>query len=188
MKQDPKKSDIVQRIQNGETQAFRVIVEMYQHPVFVWVANFLGPDAASDTEDIVQEIFLSVYTHIQSFDKTKANFNTWLFTIARNRCINELRTKRPELKPDVSNLGAKHDTVDILLIREIHHKLDQALSRLSASNRSIFILAEFLGFTYEDISRIEKIRIGTVKSRLARARKQLRMNLNQYWEQYKETE
>ena len=69
-------ADIIHRIQNGDTQAFRVIVETYQHPLFVWVARFLGPAAASDTEDIVQEIFLSAYTHIRSFDTAKAGFNT----------------------------------------------------------------------------------------------------------------
>ena len=99
--------DTIQRIQNGETQAFRVIVETYQHPLFVWVARFLGPAAASDTEDIVQEIFLSAYTHIRSFDTAKAGFNTWLFTIARNRCLNELRKKRPEPKADVADLMFK---------------------------------------------------------------------------------
>jgi RNA polymerase sigma-70 factor (ECF subfamily) len=68
MKQRSLWPDIIQRIQNGDTQAFRVIVETYQHPLFVWVARFLGPGAASDTEDIVQEIFLSAYTHIRSFE------------------------------------------------------------------------------------------------------------------------
>ena len=185
MKQDFR-PDIIQRIQNGDTQAFRVIVETYQHRLFVWVARFLGPAAASDTEDIVQEIFLSAYTHIRSFDTAKAGFNTWLFTIARNRCLNEVRKKRPECKADVADLCSNSDTAKILLNREIHSKMDQALNRLSPKHRSVFILSEFLGFTHEDISCIEKIRIGTVKSRLARARKQLRRTLNQYWEQYKE--
>jgi len=178
--------DIIQRIQNGDHQAFRVIVETYQHPLFVWVTRFLGSAAASDTEDIVQEIFLSAYTHIRSFDTAKGGFNTWMFAIARNRCLNELRKKRPENRAEVADLCSKSDTAQDLLDREIHNKLDQALNRLSPERRSVFILSEFLGFTYEDISCIESIRIGTVKSRLARARKQLRRILNQYWEQYKE--
>ena len=186
MKQDFS-PDIIQRLQKGDTQAFQAVVDMYQHPLFVWVDRFLGPLAAVDTEDIVQEIFLSAYTHIRSFDPAKAGFNTWLFTIARNRCLNTLRKKRLEFRADTENPDLKNETADILLKEEIHRELDNALRRLSANHRSVFILSEFLGFTHEDISRIEGVRIGTVKSRLARARKQLRRILHHYWETYRET-
>lgn len=175
--------DIIQRIQKGETDAFRVIVDMYQHPLFVWVTRFLGPAAAADAEDIVQDIFLSAYTHIRSFDGARAGFSTWLFTIARNRCLNEIRKKRPQPWEEGGNIS--YTASDTLVKNEIHQKLDQALDRLSPDHRSVFILSEFLEFSQEEISRIEGIRTGTVKSRLSRARKQLRSILAQYWAQYK---
>ena len=179
--------DIIKRVQNGENHAFRDIVETYQHNLFVWVIRFLGPAAEADAEDIVQEIFLSAFTHIKSFDMAKAGFSTWLFTIAKNRCLNELRKKQPEFKVDAVDLCSKTNVSKMLQNKEIHHQLDQALNRLSKNYRTVFIMSEFMGLSQEEISCIENIRTGTVKSRLARAKKQLRKTLNQYWEQYKDT-
>jgi len=187
MEQDPL-SDSIRLTQNGEAQAFQVIVKRYQHPLFIWVTRFLGTGVAPDAEDIVQEIFLSAYTHIQSFDPVKAGFSTWLFIIARNLCLNKLRKKRPESREDIEAVSSlnTNNPEHRLLDREMHRKMDQALKRLSPKYRSVFILYEFIGFNHRDISIIEGIRIGTVKSRLSRARKELRKKLNQYWNQYKE--
>jgi len=178
--------DSIRRTQNGEPQAFQVIVEKYKYSLFVWVTRFIGTADPVDAEDIVQEIFLSAYTHIQSYDPAKAGICTWLFGIAKNLCLNELRKQRPEPRADFDEVSSPNDPALTLQQREIHHKLDQALNNLSPEHRSVFILYDLLGFSHREISVIEKICIGTVKSRLSRARKELRKNLNQYWRQYEE--
>ena len=83
----------IQRVLEGEIEAFRLLVEKYQKPLFAMIHNMLSNRA--DCEDTAQETFLAAYLHLGSYDSDESQFSTWLFTIARNRCFNEAKRRRP---------------------------------------------------------------------------------------------
>ena len=83
----------IQRVLNGDVDAFRLLVERYQGPLFSMVGNLVRDK--DDRDDITQETFLAAYLHLGSYDPQKAKFSTWLLTIARNKCIDGLKQQRP---------------------------------------------------------------------------------------------
>jgi RNA polymerase sigma-70 factor (ECF subfamily) len=127
----------------------------------------------SDSEDLAQEVFLTAFVHLRSFDSTRSAFSTWLFTIARNKCLNERKRRRPTSAtppepawtrtPDTEAAGA-----------ELARQLDEALAALPFEQRAAFVLAEIHGRTLQEVADIEGVPVGTVKSRLSRAKARLR--------------
>jgi RNA polymerase sigma-70 factor (ECF subfamily) len=164
--------DAIRQVLGGDMESFRVLVLRYQQPVFGFVRDLVRD--AQEAEDIAQEVFLAAYTHLRSYDARQGSFATWLFTIARNKCWNALKKRRPEvgrLLPE----GADHRTPDVIAAAdELFHRLDAALEALPFEQKNAFVLAEIQGLTLEEIARIERVRLGTVKSRLSRAKDKLR--------------
>lgn len=164
--------EAIQRVLADDVESFRRLVERYQRPLLSLVRNLTPPH--TDHEGVAQDVFLAAFRALATFDPKRAAFSTWLFTIARNRCRNELARRRPiagaEL-PDVVDLRSpEHAASEAELFRQ----LDAALDALPFEQRSAFVLAQLQGLSYEDISRIEGVGVGTVKSRIARAREKLR--------------
>jgi RNA polymerase sigma-70 factor (ECF subfamily) len=128
-------------------------------------------------EDIAQEVFLAAYKKLPSFDPARSSFSTWLFTIARNKSINVMKKRKilsvsnPPENPDCSEPG------DSLIRNELFVKLDRALKSLSPKHRRALILSEFEALPYEQIAQIEGVRIGTIKSRINRAKHNLKSAL-----------
>ncbi len=168
--------DIIRQVQNGDTAAFEYLVQAYQRPLFVLISNLLRH--SHRIEDVAQEVFLAAYQHIGTYRSNRGKFSTWLFRIARNKCLNELRKKREITIDGLPELESNGDPSVSLLEKETFHRLDQALDRFSVQDRSIFILAEIEEMSYADIADIENIKLGTVKSRLSRIRGKLRAILN----------
>jgi RNA polymerase sigma-70 factor (ECF subfamily) len=84
--------EIIQKVTNGDTDAFEFLVKKYEKQLFIMVANLLKrPDRV---EDIVQDIFFNAYKHIKKFDPDLGRFSTWIFRIARNKCLNEIKRKK----------------------------------------------------------------------------------------------
>lgn len=166
---------ILARIRDGERAAFAELIERHQQAVFRVVRN-LQP-SVSDCEDVAQEVFLSAFARLDSFDPARASFRTWLLAIARHRCLNALQKRRPVLT-DFS--GETEHPCDFrppegdLLEAELFRRLDLALAELSPEQRSAFVLAELEGLSLDEVGRIERVPVGTVKSRLGRAREKLR--------------
>lgn len=163
---------IVARVLAGKTGEFRKLVEQYQHPVFRFARNVTGN--SHDAEDITQEVFLAAFDHLAAFDSRRASLLTWLFAIARNRCVNHLKRRRP-----VSDGAAIADTQpaapsDSTGTDEFWSRLDRALDELPIEQKTAFVLAEIEGLAYADIAHIEQTTLGAVKSRIHRAKQRLR--------------
>ena len=133
----------------------------------------------ADCEDVAQDVFLAAFARIASFNAARASFRTWLLAIARNVCLNALKKRRP-LLTDFSGADQPKDPhvpgAD-LEQAETFRRLDAALADLPFEQRTAFVLAELEGLTLEEVGRIESVPVGTVKSRLGRAREKLRLAL-----------
>ena len=166
---------VTRAVQEGDVESFRLLVQRYQKPVIRMIRNLINDHHVC--EDIAQDVFLAAYKKLASFDPARSSFSTWLFTIARNKSINAIKKKRT---PSVGNPPENPDLfspVDALIQDELSVKLEQALEALSPRHRRAFILAEFENLPYEQIAQIEGARIGTIKSRISRAKNRLRSAL-----------
>ena len=167
--------EIISSVLAGDTDSFRLLVQRYQKPVIRMIRNIVNDNHIC--EDIAQDVFLAAYTKLASFDVARSSFATWLFTIARNRSINALRRIRRVSLQSVSGSGDSSRPASTLAQKEFFRRLDEELLRLSVSQRTAFVLAEFEALPYEQIAQIEGVRIGTIKSRINRAKKKLRLAL-----------
>ena len=155
----------------GRTESFRWIVERYQRPVFQMVANLIGDRCAA--EDIVQEVFVTVYLKLAGHDPMRSRFSTWLFVIARNKSINYLRRQRLRRKAPAQPARSTRDPSERLCQAEMIEQLDTMLEQLPATQKRVFVLAEFEELPYDQIAQIECISLGTVRTRLHRAKKRI---------------
>ncbi|MBC7821065.1 MAG: sigma-70 family RNA polymerase sigma factor, partial [Planctomycetaceae bacterium] len=129
-----------------------------------------------DAEDLVQEVFVAVFRKLDAFDAERSQFATWLLTIARNQCLNHLkRSSLPTVFRSEFDVEARTaQPSDAVLSRELHARLDAALERLPLEQRTAFVLAEIQELPYAEIAIIEEVELGTIKSRVSRARQRLR--------------
>jgi RNA polymerase sigma-70 factor, ECF subfamily len=164
--------DAIRRVLAGDVEWFRRLVERYQRPLLSLVRNLTPPDI--DQEGVAQEVFLAAFRCLASFDPKRSAFSTWLFTIARNRCRNELARRRPVAAADLPDIPDLRSPERVASEAELFRRLDAALDALPFEQRSAFVLAELQGLSYEEVVRIEGVGVGTVKSRIARAREKLR--------------
>jgi RNA polymerase sigma-70 factor (ECF subfamily) len=162
----------IQRVLTGDIDAFRLLVERYQRSLLSLVGNLVRD--LSDRDDIAQETFLAAYLHLGSYDPRRGRFSTWLLTIARNKCIDAMKERRPlameSLPPKVDGRGP----ADRLMETELFTHLDHALAALPLEQKTAFVLAEIEGLSHEEICQIEGAPPGTIKSRVSRAREKLR--------------
>jgi len=164
--------EVIHRVLNGDAEAFRLIVARYEHAVIRMLRN-ITCDAES-YQDLAQDVFFTAYRKLRTFDPARSSFSTWLFTIARNKSINALRRKRPVVMSELPETAVRNDPCEQLQQRQVLDELDRQLAALPAAQRRAFVFAEFEGLTYDEIARIESTRIGTIRSRINRAKTKLR--------------
>ena len=162
--------ELVRRVLAGQTDDFRALVDRYQQPIFRFASGLLGN--REEAEDVTQEAFLAGFANLSGYDSSRAAFSTWLFTIARNRCINLLKQRRPIALNEPDSIGGVAPA-DPIVSQELSLRLDRALAALPVEQRSAFVLAEIEKLPYAEIARIEQTSLGTVKSRIHRAKQRL---------------
>jgi RNA polymerase sigma-70 factor (ECF subfamily) len=163
---------LVRRVGMGDLEAFRQIVARYQDPVLRLVRNLSR--APAEWEDLAQDIFVAAYRALPDFEVERGRFRSWLFAIARNRCVNERKKRGPLLVDELPPQIEERTPCDSLVERELVLRLDRALDALPDAQRTAFVLRELVGLTSDEVAQIEAIDIGTVRSRLSRAKAQLR--------------
>ncbi|OLD70654.1 MAG: hypothetical protein AUI45_04100 [Acidobacteria bacterium 13_1_40CM_2_56_11] len=181
----------VSRLKANEDAAYDELVRTYSGPIY-HVAYRMTGDAA-EASDAVQDIFLKIFRNIGGF-KGEAALKTWIFKIAFSEILNRLRWwkrrhRYATLSLDESpNGNTPGDGVadggptpeEVLQAKEREDAIQQALRRLSHEHRSIIVLRDIEGFSYTEIADVLGISMGTVKSRLARARADLKKSLMRY--------
>lgn len=170
----------------GNTAAFGVLVRRYQERLYNSVYRLL--DNAEDARDVVQEAFLSAYQSLDSF-KGDARFFTWLYRIAVNTAISLKRKQRamvrietgrdsePTLEPH--DPSAESRPGHALEQAEQGRHVREALARLSPEHRAVLVMKDMEGQKYETMAEVLQVPIGTIRSRLHRARLELRELLEQ---------
>src|SRR5688572_17790428 len=118
---------LVRLVLAGQTDDFRALVDRHQQSIFRFAAKLLGNWEAA--EDVTQEVFLAAFANLSSYDSSRAAFSTWLFTIARNRCINLLEQRQPFPLNELEPIGDVTST-DPIVSQELSQQLDRALSAL----------------------------------------------------------
>ena len=171
-------TEIIRQILDGDTESFRLLLARYEKPVVRMIRNITYDKESC--EDIAQEVFLTAYKKLASFDPDRSNFSTWLFTIARNKSLNELKKKKPLSMSKLPEMSNPHNPSDDMTKKEFFDRLDNTLQTLPSRQRRAFILAEFENLSYEEIAQIEGARLGTIKSRINRAKKKLRTALEEF--------
>ncbi|MET0536042.1 MAG: RNA polymerase sigma factor RpoE [Steroidobacter sp.] len=171
--------ELVRRVQAGDQTAFNLLVLKYQHRVLKLVGRFVNDQA--EAEDVAQEAFLKAYRALASFRGDSA-FYTWLYRIAINTAKNALvsQRRRPvdfdlDLQdPDQYERQAKLKEADtpegVLLTDEIRAVVEQAMAELPEDLRTAIVLRELEGLSYEEIAEAMDCPVGTVRSRIFRAR------------------
>src|ERR1051325_2441719 len=174
-------STVVASFLNGEERAFTELVERYQNRLLNFIYRTIGD--RDRAEDLVQEVFIRVYRHLHRFDRSK-KFSTWVYTIASNLAKNELRNRsrnplvlfqtitktwQDEDQPlQFEDTTSRPD--DMYRKRHLREIVEESVAKLPEHHRNVFILRELEGKSYEEIAEITECNLGTVKSRLNRAR------------------
>ena len=173
--------DVVQASLDGDDLAFTELVRRYDQRLLNFVYRTIGDRERS--EDLVQETFVRVYRHLHRFDQTK-KFSTWIYTISSNLAKNELRNRsrnplilfqtiKKNWSTDDRPLeweDPKYKPDDLYRKRYLKARVEEAVEQLPKHHRIVFVLRELEGKTYEEIAEITGCNLGTVKSRLNRAR------------------
>jgi len=170
---------IVEKAQNGDERAFEALVTRYERLVYAVALRLLGNE--SDAQDAAQEAFIKLYRYLPSF-RGESKFSVWLYRLTNNVCIDMLRRKNV---PTVS-LSADDDGGAELNIpdgrfspetqlekKQLCQAVSRALGSLPEPYRQVLVLRELAGQSYEEIAQSLVLDIGTVKSRIFRARRRL---------------
>ncbi|GIW92735.1 MAG: RNA polymerase sigma factor [Pirellulaceae bacterium] len=170
--------DLIDRSVAGDEQAFAELVGRYQSRLLTALVHILG--SRSDAEDVLQEAFWNAYRNLDGFQRN-SSFYTWLYRIAFNLAVTFQRRQRGELSvEELRRIGAVEpaepdaDVTAPLERAEEVARVRAALERLSTEFRTALILRDLEGCCYETIAEITGVPIGTVRSRIHRARAQLR--------------
>lgn len=165
----------------GNSMAFGQLVLKYQDRLFNSIAHVIGsPD---DAREVVQDAFVRAFVKLETFHRTSA-FYTWLYRIAFNAAVSRIRRDRPRLSVEEARERTGHEPVDSgpapgerLEQQELACQVRAALATLSEEYRAVVVLREMDGCCYDTIAEMLDLPVGTVRSRLHRARMQLREQL-----------
>ena len=179
------------RVKQGDREAFEELVEKYKQPVMNLVYRTL-PDA-TEAEDLAQHVFLQVFKSAHRYE-VSAKFTTWLFTIARNLCLNEIRrrSRHPAQSLDETFADSDDQPVrqaedlktftppDALLQAELEEKIESALAELPEKQRTAILMCRGDEFSYEDIAKVLECSVSATKSLIHRGRETLKQKLKPY--------
>lgn len=179
------------RVRGGDLEAFEALVEKYKQPIYHFILRTVHDP--TEAEDLAQHVFLQAYKAAHRY-RPGARFSTWLYTIARNLCLNELRRRArhpaeplEDERPEAEGLPARQfqdrEAVappDALLQAELEEKVADALAALPEHQRTALLLCQREEMAYEDIARVLGCSLSATKSLIHRARETLKARLKPY--------
>jgi RNA polymerase sigma-70 factor (ECF subfamily) len=192
--------ELMERYRAGDEDAFTLLVRRYQQPLINFIARFIND--RDSAEDLAQETFIRIFKAAQRYEPGQAHFKTWMYHIAKNLCKNEIRNRdrRNRYKVDSvvsSGTDSSGDMEEIDLIanapanldfqpevalerKELSNAIQKAIAELPEQYRLPLVLRDLQGLSYDEISEVLKLRSGTTKSRINRARLMLKDKLTPF--------
>ena len=178
---------LILRFQEGDINAYNELVKRYKDRLLNFVLRYFNN--REQAEDVVQDTLIKLYTHA-SYYKNIAKFSTWIFTIAKNNALTELRkNKRKQTdslwteEGKVIDINSKEQSLDVKVQNEIAiDQLNKFLDEIPENFRMAVVLRDFQELSYDEISKILEIPIGTIKSRINRGRIQLAEKMKHFKE------
>ncbi|WP_458407443.1 RNA polymerase sigma factor [Anaerotignum sp.] len=190
---DLKERELIRKAKQGDMLAFEELI--LKHEKIVYNVALRMMNHSEDAKDISQEVFLKAYRSLANFDE-RSTFSTWLYRITHNTCIDEMRKRKgkqsysleEELESEDGSMqrqiADEGDTPEESLLREEQKsEILRALDTLSEEHKAAIILRDVKGLSYEEIAEILELSLGTVKSRISRARNQLKNEILKIREQ-----
>jgi RNA polymerase sigma-70 factor (ECF subfamily) len=174
----PEDDLLIAACRDGKTEAFGVLVKRYQDRLYPTVFRLTG--CAEDAMDVLQDAFLRAFEKLERF-QGESSFYTWIYRIAINLALSDRRKRRPTscaaLPFDPPDESGEDDPAAPLERAERDERIQQALNALAPDHRLVVVMKEYDGLRYEEIGAILGLPVGTVRSRLHRARCDLRERL-----------
>ena len=184
---DPPDENLVYECQQGNEKSFSELIKRHEGRILNFTRSILGWN--EDSKDVAQETFIKAFYAIQTF-QFKSSFKTWLYRIAANLCTDELRKRKirrmVNFTFDDVNLSFKEqvdtqqDPYSVLVQQEENTLIQRAIDKLSPPLKMVFVLREIEDLSYEEIAASLNWNMGTVKSRLFRARQEISDKLKKY--------
>lgn len=182
-------NDLIKRSIEGDQEAFEELIFKYQHKVYSLAYRYMGNE--EDASDMAQEAVLRAYRSLRSF-KGDSSFSTWLYRITTNVCLDELRRRKrsvhiisldeplatadgEEMEREITDTSPAVDVV--YEQKELARQLEALIATLKPDHKTVIILRDIMDLTYEEIAEVLQCSVGTVKSRISRAREILRKKL-----------
>ena len=190
-KQAEEDFQLVRAFQDGDRRVFDTLVLRYQRQIANIIYLSLGD--RSEIEDLTQEVFMRTYRALPRF-KFDATFFSWIYRITKNLCIDEIRKRKIKkvfsfdflvegTDPRELNVGVSPTPSEALLREERKRLIAAALQKISREHREILILREYEDLTYQEIAGALHISLQAVKSRIFRAREELRVHIQHYFKE-----
>lgn len=183
-------SQLIREIKDGNVQLYKELVTRYERKILLFIYHMLKNTRLDHmAEDLCQETFYKAYRSLHSFRETEASFSTWLYTIARNTVLSELRKNRNgnvylEDSGYEPSMPYESQPEQSLLRNERAHLVRKAINALPEKQRSALILREYDGMDYQEIANILGQTVSSVKSLLFRARASVKTQLESYVADY----
>jgi RNA polymerase sigma-70 factor (ECF subfamily) len=178
---------IMVAVAKGDLSSFKTLVELHHKPLISFIARFTG--GRDSAEDIAQEVFLRVFKAAKGY-KPQTKFKTWLFTIATNLCLNQIRDNKSSTKfVDLSDVHATEYPISLpdafspqksAENEELSTAVRKAIRNLPENQRIAILLRQYNDFSYHEISKVIGISIPAVESLIQRARQNLKKSLSPY--------
>jgi RNA polymerase sigma-70 factor (ECF subfamily) len=192
MSTDEADEDLMVLYQRGEVRAFELLLSRHRKPVFNFILRFVGDRETA--ADLLQEVFMRVIKGAEAY-KRQAKFTTWLYTIARNLCVDQTRRRKHRKHASLdAPMDAGDDSGTLLDVipsnemasdrqsvnKQLHDTMHRAIGGLSEEQREVFLMREFLDLPFKQIADIVGVPENTVKSRMRYALEKLRLELDEY--------
>jgi len=186
--------DLIKKAVSGDADAYGQLIAPYEKPIYNFCLRMLSN--AQDAQDLSQEVFIKVYKNISKYkSRDGASFKNWLYRLANNACIDEIRKRKSRVHPESldkpmeldenemerqidSGLATPEETA---IKNERRAAVGNAIRKLPAEFRRMIVLRDLRGLSYEEIADITGVKLGTVKSKINRARGKLRELIKDYY-------
>jgi RNA polymerase sigma-70 factor (ECF subfamily) len=175
-------ADLMEALRAGDVSAFEAVFQDYRKMVFK--TAYLMTGSQEEAEDVLQEVFVSVWRSRKTFNPKKGKLTTWIYRITVNQCLSRRRRRKlallslEEKNIDLPDIKPSEQPEEVLVTRLEYERLVKAMNALDGRHRSVLVLRYFNELSYDEIAQVIGVPLGTVKSRINQALKSLRARMS----------